>query len=122
MVSSLPGGDSYDGFAYDVGVLLYFLGDGQNPGGTRSQTGSNRQARRVSGTGSISGHRGALRGSLRGSFRGKALFKRRPSGSSSSNHSSGAFGRSSSPKGDASLSNSRGKSKEKPPLKRSLSR
>jgi serine/threonine protein kinase len=116
MIDKLPGGNVYDGFAYDVAVLHYFLGEGHNPGGTyRSQTGSNRQARRASGTGSVSGHRGTFRGSFRGSFRGKSFMKRRNSGNNGSNTSANSFGKSS--KGDSSA---RGRqSLKRPTLKRS---
>mmetsp|Transcript_53649 Transcript_53649/g.130713 ORF Transcript_53649/g.130713 Transcript_53649/m.130713 type:complete len:819 (-) Transcript_53649:1308-3764(-) len=125
MIDKLPGGKMYDNFAYDVGVLHYFLdGDGQNQMGTlQSQTGSSRHARRASGTGSVSGARGSFRGSLRGSFRGKSFFQRRSSGNGSNQSGSNRFARMSLQiTGDNSNS---GRSKpslsSKPSLKRSLS-
>ena len=125
MIDKLPGGKMYDNFAYDIGVLHYFLdGDGRNQMGThRSHTGSNRHARRASGSGSVSGARGSFRGSLRGSFRGKSFFQRRNSGNGSNQSGSNRMARMSLQiTGDNSNS---GRIKpslsSKPALKRSLS-
>jgi hypothetical protein len=118
MIDKLPGGNVYDGFAYDVGVLQYFTGDRRSPGGLQSHRGSGRHARRVNGTGSVTVARGSFRGSLRGSFKGKTFFQRRPSGNGSNQDGSGALSRLSQViTGDFSNSG-----RNRPALKRSLSR
>lgn len=80
MIQTLPGASLYDSFAYDVGVLQFFVDDTKNlqSGSYRSLSGSSRRYHRSNSTnGSYTGSlRGSLKGSLQraGSFRGKSFF------------------------------------------------
>jgi hypothetical protein len=81
IIQTLPGASMYDSFAYDVGVLHFFVDETKNgqSGSYRSLSGSSRRYQRTtSGNGSDSGSlRNSLKGSLQraGSFsRGKSFF------------------------------------------------
>jgi hypothetical protein len=113
MIRKLPGATLYDAFAYDLGVLHFFVNAEKNAESYWSLTGSYRQFRHVRGgdrhsSRTLTGSHGSFLDSLGGSFGGMSLFGKKRHGTDSSGQS-GSFKLA---KGDSSAkenSNSRGR-------------